>query len=350
MRNTLTRLTPLRFFLIALVAVMFALLVASGLPHDRYAQFRSITDTAVVKTGWIYERIHFDPLPIDVVFIGTSHAVFGIDSEEVERTCRDAGGRTCASVNFALQNLGRNLHWLLAREVMKTRKPRLLVVEVQETEFRTLHPAFAYLADASDLISAPLVINTSFFPDLARLPLRQITLFIQSQVPSLFGGRTEFVPAFYRGPHWNDTLSEIGSLEHPIANPRPRTRVISVKELEIERSRVESDVDTNLHLPARLRPLEYRANLLYLGKMLNLARENGVEVRFLYIPTYHGPETPAFSDFYKKFAPIWFMPREIIDHHELWNDVGHLNHAGATALSEWLGAKIAKDEASSKSQ
>ena len=342
MRNS--RNLPLSHFSLMVFATALAILIAAcSLPHDRYLRFQSATDAAIVKAGWIYERIHFDPTPIDVVFIGTSHTVFGIDSEMVERVCREAGGKRCASVNFGLQHLGRNVHWVLAREVLQTRKPRLLVVEVQETEFRALHPAFPYLADASDLVSAPLVINTSFFPDLARLPLRQITLFSQSRAPSLFGVREDFVPALYRGPHWDDTFAEMGSSEHPIVNSRPRTGVISVAELERERVHLESTNDANLRLPEQLRPLEYRANLFYLEKLLNLAREKGIEIRLLYMPTYHGPQTPAFAFFYDKFTSIWRIPREIVDRHELWQDIGHLNHAGAVALSEWLGAEIAKD-------
>ena len=46
-----------------------------------------------------------------------------------------------------LQQLGRDLHWLLAREVLETRKPKLLVIEVTESEPRSMHPAFPYLDD-----------------------------------------------------------------------------------------------------------------------------------------------------------------------------------------------------------
>lgn len=348
MRTRRFLLSPSHFFWILLAAALAVLVGICVLPHDRYLRFQSLTDSAVVKAGWIYERIHFDSTPIDIVFIGTSHTVFGIDSEMVERACRDAGGKNCGSVNFGLQHLGRNVHWLLAREVMQARKPRLLVVEVQETEFRALHPAFAPLADASDVVWAPLVINTSFLPDLVRLPLRQISIFAQSRAPSLFGVHREFIPALYRGSHWNDTFVEMGSLEHPVAHPRPRTDVISVAELERERAHSESADDARLRLPALLRPLEYRANFLYLEKVLNLAREKNIEVRFLYMPAFDGARTPVWASFYDRFAPTWSIPREIVDRHELWLDVAHLNYAGATALSAWLGAQLAKDASIAK--
>jgi hypothetical protein len=341
MHDMRTRLVPSHFVCIMFGTTLAVLAAACNLSDDRYLRYQSLTEKEVVKAGWIYERIHFDPAPIDVVFIGTSRTVFGIDSEKVERTCRDAGGENCASINLGLEHLGRNVHWLLAREVMQTRKPSLLVVEVQETEYRALHPAFSALADASDIVSAPLIINTSFFPDLVRLPLRQLSLFAQGHAPTLFGVSRAFRPALYRGAHWDDAYAEMGSREHPVANPEPRTGVISVAELERERAHSLSDDDTRLNLPAPLQPLEYRANLLYLKELLNLAREKNIEIRFLYMPAYHDAQTPAFANFYDKFAPTWRMPSEIVDRHELWLDVGHLNYAGATALSVWLGAKIA---------
>ena len=335
-------LASLRFCWVVLATASIALATACSLPDDRYLRYQTLTDKEVVKSGWIYERIHYDPTPIDVVFIGSSHTVFGIDSEKVERVCREAGGERCASINLGLQHLGRNMQWLVAREVMQTRKPRLLVVEVQETESRALHPAFAFLADASDVISAPLVVNTSFFPDLAGLPRRQISAFAQSLAPSLFGEHREFLPSLYRGAHWDDVFAEKGSSAHPIAHPAARVGAASVAELDRERGHLESEDRSRLRLPGPLQPLEYRANLLYLENLLTLAREKNVEIRFLYMPSYHDAQAPAFASFYAGFAPTWDMPREIADDHDLWLDVGHLNYAGATALSVWLGAQISK--------
>lgn len=332
-----------RFFLVMLAAAFGLLALLCALPHNRYLRFQGLTDGAVVKAAWIYERIHFDPTPIDVVFIGTSHSVFGIDGAVAERSCLAAGGRHCGTVNFALQHLGRNLHWLLAREVIEARKPRLLVIEVQESEPRAMHPAFAYLADASDLVTAPLMINTSYFPDLARLPMRQFSLFAETWAPSLFGAHPEFDPALYRGAHWNDTYAEYGSGEHPLM-PHPRTAVHSAAELEYERAHPQGAENAAPKLPTALRSLEYRATLVYLQKIIDLARQNGIAVRFVYMPSFNYGAPPDFADFYRKAAPMWQMPPAINKRPELWLDVGHLNTAGAAAFSQWLGEKIARPD------
>ena len=330
-------------FAVMCATALALLIVLCLLPHDRYLRFQSLTDPQVVKASWIFERIHFDPPPIDVVFIGTSHTVFGIDSAEVERDCRVAGGNHCASVNFGLQHLGRDLHWLIAREVLEARKPRLMVIEVQEKEPRAMHPAFPYLANSDDLVGAPLVINTAYFPNLARLPLRQTSLWARTAMPALFGSRTAFDPALYRGPHWDDTYAEAGSREHPIAEPRPRTAILSAKELEFERSHPQATDGTVSRLPGPLHALEYRATLIYLDKLIGLARLKGIQVRILYMPSYGNILPPEFSNYYEHTAPVWEMPQDVRLRPELWLDVGHLNNAGAVEFSRWLGKKLAKE-------
>jgi hypothetical protein len=339
----MTSYRALRSFAVMCATALALLIVLCLLPHDRYLRFQGLTDPQVVKAGWVFERIHFDQTPIDVVFIGTSHTVFGIDSAEVERECRAAGGRHCASVNFGLQHLGRDLHWLIAREVLEARKPRLMVIEVQEKEPRAMHPAFPYLANSDDLIAAPLIINTAYFPNLARLPLRQTSLWAHTAMPALFGSRAAFDPALYRGPHWDDTYAETGSRDHPLAEPRPRTGILSARELEFERTHPQATDGSLPHLPGALRALEYRATLIYLDKLIKLARSKGVQVRILYMPSYGNTLPPDFSSYYERSAPVWEMPQEFRFRPELWLDVAHLNNVGAAEFSRWLGEKLAKE-------
>jgi hypothetical protein len=335
--------SPLRFMAWMLATAAAFLILLSMLPDNRYLRFQSLTDPAVVKAGWIYERLRFDPSPIDVVFIGTSHTVFGINSDEVEHACRNARGKNCATVNFALQHLGRDLHWILAREAMELRAPKLLIIEIQENESRAMHPAFPFLANAADIVAAPAIINTSYFDDLVRLPLRQMMGFAKASAPGLFGVRTQFDPRLYRGSHWDDTYSEKGSIEHPMSQPVPRTAIHTTAELEKERVHLQALEGATRKLPAPFRQVEYRASLLYLEKTVQFAREKGIQVRFLYMPTFRGKSSAEFHDFYERLAPVWQMPSQISGSQEMWLDIGHLNTMGADSISKWLGRKIATE-------
>jgi hypothetical protein len=116
-----------------------------------------------------------------------------------------------------------------------------------------------------------------------------------------------------------------------------------VEELEQERKHLQARERALLKLPGRFEQLEYRASLFYIRKMVMLAAEKGVQVRFLYMPTFRGKALPDFSGFYGQFAPVWRMPRDVLDHNDLWLDVGHLNTRGADAFSKWLGERIAAD-------
>ncbi len=338
-------LSKLKFTAALFATALIGLLLICALPHDRYIRFQALTDQAVVKAGWIYERIHFDPKPIDVVFIGTSHVMVGVDSVKTEQACRAQGGRHCASVNFAMEHMGRDLHWLLIREVLETRKPKLLVVEVMETEPRSMHPVFGYLADMPDLASAPLLINTSYVSNLVHLPLRQLSLFAQSLDPALFGMRRTFDSSHYRGAHWDDTYAEAGSLDHPVIPAIPRTAGRSVAELEYQRAHPQTNEGAGPKLPRPLKPYEYQAPFFYLDKITALARQKGVPIRFAYMPKFRAQPAPDFEKAYLADGAVYYMPRTINNDPKLWFDIGHLNFAGASQFSSWLGAQIAGEQA-----
>ena len=340
MRHYRKLLSPRAFMVLVTLLVVVCVLGICLLPHSRYVQFTSLHDSSVVKTGWIYERIHFDSTPIDVVFIGTSHTVFGVNSIQMEQAYTAATGQSLHVVNFGMQHLGRDLAYLLAREVIETRSPRLLVIEVPDDEPRSLHPAFYELATSRELLSAPIVINTSYLPDLARLPFRQVSLFARSIEPAWFGVRLAFDPARYRGPNWDDTYEERGSADYPVLHPVPRLQTRTPAELEQERAHYERMVDGKLSLPGFLRPLEHRANLVYLQRIVDLAQRLGVEVHLLYLPSYQAPASPRFASFYSRFGPLWY-PEAIYGDASNWLDVNHLNYNGASALSHWLGNSIA---------
>lgn len=334
-------LTPKRFFALTAALVLAIIVGACLLPHDRHLRFASLQEAPVVKAGWIYERVHDDRTPIDVIFIGSSHTVFGVDSAEIERNEEGLLGRDVHVVNFALEHFGRDVPWLLAREAINARNVRLLVIEVTEAESRAMHPAFASLADPSDLLTAPLVINESYFPDLAQLPLRQISLFLQTVLPGAFQAAPGFNPTEYRGAHWDDSWAAEGSAVAPIYPIKPRNTSPSASEMERERQHWAQLSANKLSLPASLSWLEWRANLQYVERIIALAHQHNVAVRFLYLPSYGSPDRPEQVAAYEKLGPIWYPPADLLANRELWSDVNHLNYYGARALASWLATRLA---------
>lgn len=331
-----------RFFL--LTFVMTVLAVLSGLtvlPHSRYLRFQQLAGESIhyTRTKWIYERIHFDRTPIDIAFIGTSHTQSGINSKLVEETLRQ-NGIDQHVVNFAIPHLGRDLHYLLVRELVENRAVKKLVIEVQEAEARAPHPAFQRLAEVTDLLSSPVVINTGYFENLIRLPLRQSVLFLHTAVPNSTRDNADFEPQAYEGPHWDDTYVLHGM-------SKPRQAVHTAESLNDEAAGMEKEFVTKQSLASKLTVSHHhygllqRYNYYYLESLLDLARAKGIEVVYLYLPFFHGPEQPTTADFLRPYGPI-LEPKEILDDPRAWQNASHLNYAGATRLSVWVGEVFAK--------
>lgn len=325
-------LSPARFAIVSMLIALVLIVGACFLPQSRYIRFTSSPEPELHKVGWVYQRIHFDPTPIDVVFIGSSHTIYGIDDEQVETIASKVAGATVHVSNFAILHPGRDMDYLIAREALENAHPRLLVIEVQDDEPRAMHVAFYRFGDVRDILDAPILVNTEYLSNLVRLPARQISLFLQSLAPRLFGDSRNFDVAQYRGTHWRDTMAELDE-------ETPLTTVLSKADLEQELEHFHEFLESKTYLPAPLRSWEYRASFIYLDKIIALAREKNVPVRFLYLPRWQSPPQPEFAAHYRSYAPIWIAPG-IFDRTDVWHDVNHLNRNGSRALSQWVGQKI----------
>jgi hypothetical protein len=319
-----------------LAAIVVVACVALGslvlLPDDPYARFAAAAgeNKIYLRLRWIYERIHYDATPIDVAFIGTSHTQSAIDSRIVERELKKRG-LDLHVVNFAIPHLGRDLHYLLTRELLESRTVRELVVEVQDFEPRAPHPAFQRLGSVTDLLDSPLVINTGYAENLARLPRRELDLFL----PSLVGrDSVRFDAGRYEGPHWDDTerlhgFSQLRDGTHPVA-------YLDRKADELREDLVSKEaLARRLVMPDGCSLLK-RYNRIYLEKLLALARERNVHVTFLYLPFFHGPDEPTEARYYRFYGDT-ITPRTVLEDPSSWLNVDHFNVVGAGKTSQWVG-------------
>jgi len=325
----------LRAFLATVLATTVALLVGiTLLPHDRYIRFQAAARESVylLRLKWVYERIHFDPRPIDIAFIGTSHAQSGINAELVEKALADEG-RGGHVVNFSIPWLGRDLHYEIVKELLENRKVGTLVVEVQDIEPRAPHPAFTQIADLGDILAAPAIFNVNYLDNFARLPLRQMKLFLDTWFPSLSGLSPRFDPQSYEA-YWDDTYRPHGTSQiregiHPAAYFQPKVDAL-------DRSRLsKQDIERRLTFPGMRYSLTSRYNMIYLERLLELAKSKGSRIVFLYLPYFHGPEWPDKAAMFERYGPI-LAPREILADPGLWQNEDHLNVFGARLLSRWI--------------
>lgn len=324
------------------LAFLATLAAMVAIPHDAYVRWQAVRTEAFARLGWSYERIHFDPTPIDVALIGTSHTMNGIDGLAVAQRIAAEGvraqdGRCLTVTNLAIPAYGRNMHWLVMRELLSQRKPRAIVLEVMENETRKAHPLFYTVASLKDVIEAPRLFNINYVGDLIRLPSRQVELGMESFAPADFGLKTTFDPVQYDGSTVDNT--RVVSVHGQAFTP-PLTRVMDPAKLEAERAALWAN--KNLHfLPKQLAEYEYAVPNRYVRAMLELADRAHVPVYLLYLPGYGQPPQPYDISLYGK-RPLLLM-NDILAHREYWQDVHHLNSQGAASASQRLGHVLADE-------
>ena len=321
--------------LVAIIVV--ALVIATAmclLPDDPYQRYSTLDNTIQNRVRWIYERIHFDPTPIDVVVIGPSRSGAAVSSPRLEQDLRTAG-YPLHSVNFSLPENGRNLNWVILEQLFEIKHPRLLVLGVIEKPGRFGHPAYKYLASTSDVVDPAYFGNLNYLSDLVYLPFRQLKLFTARLLPSAFDLPSKFESHRYAGSNVETTVDFTagdGTVVH-------REQRSSKADLFLGKTRYERGVHAPYLGPERA-DLEFGDERSYLRRIASLAHTHGTRLVFLFLPYYSGPTSIQEGSFYRTIAPI--IDASFLAHHDEWySDVAHLNHSGALILTDWIAPQIA---------
>ena len=317
---------------IAVVALL-AGVAASLLPDDPYMRFATLDATIQNRVRWIYERIHFDPVPIDVAIIGPSRTGAGVSSPRLEADLR-ASGHPWHTVNFSLPENGRDLNWVIFQELLKTKHPKLIVVGVIEKPGRFGHPAYKYVAPAADVVDPAYFGNLNYLSNLIYLPYRQLRLAAARVVPDLFDLPTHFDPAHYAGSN-DDTTVTFRAGDGTLVQ---REAVVPRDALLVGKKKYERGVRPP-KLGSRGADIEFGDDRAYVRRIAHLAHDHGVRIAFLFLPYYAGPADVQERRFYEQYGPV--LDGHFVAAHDKWfSDVAHLNHAGAIVLSDWLAPQL----------
>ncbi|MBV8971431.1 MAG: hypothetical protein JO290_03975 [Sphingomonadaceae bacterium] len=323
----------LRLLTAILGVAVLAGVAAALLPNDPYQRYATLDHTIQNRVRWIYERVHFDPTPVDIAVIGPSRSGAGISSPRLEADLA-AAGHAWHTVNFSLPENGRDLNWVILNELLTTKHPRLIVVGVLEKPSRYGHPAYKYVAPAVAVADPAYVGNLNWLANLIYLPYRQARLALARLMPAAFDLPARFDPAHYAGSNDETTTTFIaGDGTRVERDVSPGAAALAAGKVRYERGVRPPK------LGRRLADVEFGDERTYLRRMAAVARAHGVRVAFLFLPYYIGPTELQERALYATIGPV-FDAAFVRTHAEWYSDVAHLNHAGAVVVTDWLAPQL----------
>ncbi|HWE99405.1 MAG TPA: hypothetical protein VG248_06390 [Caulobacteraceae bacterium] len=321
------------FWATLLIAVAFAA-GACLLPDNPYQRWQLLDGTIHANARWFYERAHFDPRPIDVVFVGPSRVEMGVDAPRLEQDLAKLG-RPAHVMNAALPQEGRNLNDVIVREILSAKTPRLIVIGVTEKPSRFGHPAYKYIAPADQVLDPGYFPDFDWASDVAYLPYRQLRLFVSQLLPGGTGLDRQFDPRKYAG----ESVETTGSLLMADGRFKDADHPGSPSIVRAAASRFAASMHPPL-LHGRVARWEFADERANIADIARLARSRGVRIAFLYLPYFNARPQIQEAPFYSRFGPIW-RPDFLADDIGLYYDYGHLDRTGAARLTDWLAPQVA---------
>jgi hypothetical protein len=327
---------PRAVALLAVLAVGFALccLLVVLLPHDRYIRYQQFAKSDLFRSRYVYERIHYDKTPIDVAIIGTSRVEAAISPVILEQELSQKFGRPIHVANLAIPDEGRNLHFLLVRELLQYHpETRMILLSVSERADVT-HPAFRYLGDAKDLVTAPFLLNHYYFLDVSFLPYRQMSLFGQSLLPNWFGlHRT--LRSDYEGAAFDPTFS----FYLPSGKLVNRNASTPTEKLTTGAARRNLSLGGTWHPDSAWHILNNPVEPVYTERLVEVAKQHCAEVIFVHLPYFQGPPDIYDQAYYRKLSPL--LDASAFDRDpEVYGDLEHFNRRGTERIAPWLWSSM----------
>src|SRR5258707_4985618 len=228
----------LRLFGVLGAALVVALLLSAAvclLPENDYQRWQLQDPDGRLR--WIYERIHFDPTPIDIAIVGPSREQLGFSPAAIEQDLAQQGKHAHVA-SFALPGAGRDIQWAILNELFKAKSPKVVVLEVEENPYPFGHFFFKYVAPAEAIVFPPTPFLHNYLYNLAYLPGRKLTLFGANLFPDLFGLSKQFDPEHYAknrtdfSTNFPDESGKLVNMEHQV----PRETLLAEPRMPVPRT------------------------------------------------------------------------------------------------------------------
>lgn len=312
-----------RFLIKTFVFVALASLIPAAIllwPVSKRYQYAFVRNDCAAKSNYIYHRLYEDTTPIDIAFIGTSHTMCGVSDSIVNSVLRQQGMHARVA-NLAICRVGRNMDYVVIKDLLKTKRhPKLIVLEVKQEEPDLSHPDFGYRAEIGDVLLPQSPVDVQYFKDLAAAFNVRLNYLRDEMTGRECDGEYE-APSLgiYRQQGIADTAvlyqGALRRWERYYSQPRA----------------------------AWLDSLMLRYPKAYMSEIMQMAREVHTKVVLFYIPNYGYPwHKPRELAYYRGLADVYLMPDSFYDNKGNWIEDEHLNADGAAILSDSVAHYIAR--------
>lgn len=312
----------MRKFLFHLVAFLlfptFCTFFLYWLPVDKHYAYTFLDKGGCPgRSTWLFQQFFEDTAPIDIAFIGTSHTMNGVNDSLIATRLKEKTGTSYRCLNLAYCDFGRNMDFVLVKDLLAHHNPKVLFLEIRENEAQVGHKQFALLANGQDVISAPIYFNRSFFPDLYKALMMRLQYL-----------REQFT-------HENEAREIIQLVADYGYNPS--VGLANEQDLKNEAQKSASKSPQ----PTAENPLNY-APMEYVAKIAAMCKASNVTLVLHYLPQYGYSNGSLWlgNNYACYSAEIFRMNREFYEIPANWYDAGHLNQVGATQFSNEIADYI----------
>ncbi len=311
-----------------------AAVAAAALPDHPYQRWQLVENTLYSNATWSYERIHFDPRPIDVAILGSSRAQLGLSAPLIAERLA-ARGLPLAVANLAVIEDGRNLQWAIVDELVRTKRPKTIVLTIAATVHPWGHPGFRYVAPAGAVAAPRAWLLHNAKDDIPYLPYRQLFLAGAAMAPRWFALRDHFDPALFAAKPDDYTVSR------QLADGKfiDMDRTVAADNLRAERVAFTATQRPS-RVPLWIARVTDRDEYVYVDAISRLAAAHGIRVIFLFLPEFEDASVIAGRSFYAARGTL-VDAGDLARDPTLFQSFAHLNHRGAIIASDRVAAAVA---------
>ena len=311
-----------RFLIYCLIFILPVLVVSFSVflqPLDKRFAYNFVKGDCSERGIWIHDRLYENDMPIDIAIVGSSVGWGLFDDKRLSELLTSKAGKEVIVSNLSYCRGGFNLRALFVEELIATKSPKKIIIELRHEPNRGGHPMYGYLASTDNLVFPATYLYQRYLTDLKHgLIVRWETL------------RTMLYPYSEYKPN----LAAFGvSPDHGLVDQQRMHRLLKQRQ-DNRYDRPESFQD-KIHFYVYWKNMEY---------VKQLCDRHNIELVFFYVNEFGNPSIyPKYKSRIEAIAPIWFAPDSIFQNPEYYVDIAHFNQKGTDAITPVLFKYLEQD-------